>query len=71
MTLCRPCAYGAYYKHVQEVDWPDTDWAPEEASPLSPLDFQPHQVEIPKARNQETTHLRSSSFAGLPFDACK
>jgi hypothetical protein len=33
------------------VDWPDRDWAPEEASPLSPLDFQPHQAEIHKARN--------------------
>ena len=51
VTLCRPCAHGAYYKHVQEVDWPDMDWAPENASPLSPPDFQLHQSEIHKARN--------------------
>jgi formylmethanofuran dehydrogenase subunit E len=51
MTLCRPCAHGAYYKNAQEVEWPDMDWAPEEASPLSPLGFQPPPAEIHKASN--------------------
>jgi formylmethanofuran dehydrogenase subunit E len=71
MTLCRPCAHGAYWKNAQKVGWPDMDWTPEEASPLSPLDFQPHPAEIHKARNQEITRLKSPSFAGPPFDTCK
>jgi formylmethanofuran dehydrogenase subunit E len=51
MTLCRPCAHGAYYKHVQEVNWPDMDWAPDEDCPLSPLGFQSHPAEIHTKRN--------------------
>jgi formylmethanofuran dehydrogenase subunit E len=27
-TLCRPCAHGAYFTQVQEVTWPDMNWAP-------------------------------------------
>jgi len=51
MTLCRPCAHGAYYQHVHEVDWPHMDWAPADACPLSPLGFQPSPTEIHKASN--------------------
>jgi len=28
VTLCRPCAHGAYFKNVREVIWPDMNWAP-------------------------------------------
>jgi formylmethanofuran dehydrogenase subunit E len=28
VTLCRPCAHGAYFKNVREVIWPDVNWAP-------------------------------------------
>jgi formylmethanofuran dehydrogenase subunit E len=51
MTLCRPCGHGAYYKHVQEVEWPDMDWAPDDACPVASLGFQPQPVETRKARN--------------------
>jgi len=51
MTLCRPCAHGAYYRHVQEVVWPDMDWAPGDACPAASLGFQPHPAEISKPRN--------------------
>ena len=51
MTLCRPCAHGAYYKQVQKVEWPDMDWAPDDACPVASLGFQPHPVENRKARN--------------------
>jgi formylmethanofuran dehydrogenase subunit E len=30
MTLCRPCAHGAYYKNAHEVTWSDMDWVPDE-----------------------------------------
>ena len=50
MTLCRPCAHGAYYKNAQEVEWAEMDWSPD-ASPISSLDFQPHPAEVHKARN--------------------
>ena len=29
MTLCKPCAYGAYFKNAQEVSWPDMNWRPQ------------------------------------------
>ena len=51
VTLCRPCAHGAYYRNAQEVEWPDMDWAPEDAPPVSPRDFQSLPAEIHKARN--------------------
>ena len=28
VTLCRPCAHGAYFNNVREVIWPDMNWAP-------------------------------------------
>jgi len=28
VSLCRPCAQGAYFKNVREVIWPDMNWAP-------------------------------------------
>jgi formylmethanofuran dehydrogenase subunit E len=28
VTLCKPCAHGAYFKNVREVTWPDMNWAP-------------------------------------------
>lgn len=28
VTVCRPCAHGAYFKNVREVIWPDMNWAP-------------------------------------------
>jgi formylmethanofuran dehydrogenase subunit E len=40
MTLCRPCAYGAYFTNVREVTWSDMNWSPKRnaANP-------PHTVE--------------------------
>jgi formylmethanofuran dehydrogenase subunit E len=28
LSLCRPCAHGAYFKDAREVTWPDMNWAP-------------------------------------------
>ena len=28
VTLCSPCAHGAYFNNVREVIWPDMNWAP-------------------------------------------
>jgi formylmethanofuran dehydrogenase subunit E len=28
LTLCKPCAGGAYFENVQEVTWPDMNWRP-------------------------------------------
>ena len=28
LTLCLPCAHGAYFTNVQEIAWPDMNWAP-------------------------------------------
>jgi formylmethanofuran dehydrogenase subunit E len=28
VTLCKPCAQGAYFKDVKEVTWPDMNWVP-------------------------------------------
>ena len=27
--LCRPCAEGAYFTNVQEINWPDMNWTPQ------------------------------------------
>jgi formylmethanofuran dehydrogenase subunit E len=51
MTLCRPCAHGAYYRHVQEVEWPEMDWAPDDACPVVSLGFHFQPLETRKAGN--------------------
>lgn len=28
LTLCRPCALGAYFKDAREITWPDMNWSP-------------------------------------------
>ncbi len=30
ITLCRPCAHGAYFKDAREIIFPDMNWAPQE-----------------------------------------
>jgi formylmethanofuran dehydrogenase subunit E len=37
MTLCRPCAHGAYFKNAQEVTWPDMNWSPQQGADLKAL----------------------------------
>jgi formylmethanofuran dehydrogenase subunit E len=51
VILCRPCAHGAYFKRIQEVKWPDMDWAPDDACPAGSLGFEPPSVEIRKGRD--------------------
>lgn len=29
VTLCKPCAPGAYFRDAREVSWPDMGWAPD------------------------------------------
>jgi formylmethanofuran dehydrogenase subunit E len=29
MTLCKPCAHGAYFENAQEVTWPEMNWRPQ------------------------------------------
>jgi hypothetical protein len=29
VTLCRPCAHGAYFENPREIAWEDMNWAPE------------------------------------------
>jgi len=37
MTLCKPCAHGAYFKNAQEVTWPDMNWSPQQGADLKAL----------------------------------
>ena len=37
MTLCKPCAHGAYFKNAQEVTWPDMNWSPQQGADLTAL----------------------------------
>ncbi len=37
MTLCKPCAHGAYFKNAQEVTWPDMNWRPQQGERLTAL----------------------------------
>lgn len=30
LSLCKPCAEGAYFKNAREVSWPEMNWAPEQ-----------------------------------------
>ncbi len=32
ITLCRPCAHGAYFKDAREILFPDMNWAPKEGN---------------------------------------
>jgi formylmethanofuran dehydrogenase subunit E len=51
MTLCRPCAHGAYYKNAHEVTWPDMDWAPAQTLQASFLNLPSHPQTTLKARS--------------------
>jgi formylmethanofuran dehydrogenase subunit E len=37
LTLCRPCARGAYFENAQEVTWPDMNWRPDQGEKLAAL----------------------------------
>ncbi len=41
MTLCRPCAQGAYFKNAREVTWPDMNWRPQQGADLAVLSREP------------------------------
>jgi len=41
MTLCKPCAHGAYFKNAQEVTWPDMNWSPQQGADLKALTREP------------------------------
>ena len=28
LSLCRPCAHGAYFKNAQDINWQDMNWSP-------------------------------------------
>ena len=30
-NLCKPCAYGAYFKDPQEITWPEMNWTPSDS----------------------------------------
>jgi formylmethanofuran dehydrogenase subunit E len=49
MTLCRPCAHGAYHKNALEVTWPDMDWAPAQTLQSSFLNLPSHPQTTLKA----------------------
>ena len=36
VTLCRPCAYGAYFKNARETTWPEMNWAPLSQEAIGP-----------------------------------
>jgi hypothetical protein len=40
LTLCRPCADGAYFTNAREVTWPDMNWAPNQSDQLSAVSYQ-------------------------------
>ena len=37
LTLCKPCARGAYFENAQEVTWPDMNWRPDQGEKLAAL----------------------------------
>jgi formylmethanofuran dehydrogenase subunit E len=55
LTLCRPCAHGAYFKDAREITWPDMNWAPKRSDQLSAIGGQPkvQQVEDRELRLYE------------------
>jgi hypothetical protein len=30
LSLCKPCAEGAYFRNAREVSWPEMNWTPEQ-----------------------------------------
>jgi formylmethanofuran dehydrogenase subunit E len=50
MTLCKPCARGAYFKNAQEVTWPDMNWRPDRGERLAALR---NESEVQKKDNDE------------------
>ena len=42
VSLCRPCAQGAYFKDPREITWPDMNWAPKQRGQSSAMSAQPH-----------------------------
>jgi formylmethanofuran dehydrogenase subunit E len=64
ITLCKPCAPGAYFKNAQEVTWPDMNWRPDQGEKLVALrnasDVQKREnnelcLASPNASKKETT----------------
>lgn len=41
VTLCRPCAHGAYFTDPREITWPDMNWAPKRSHQLSAIGRRP------------------------------
>lgn len=41
MTLCRPCAEGAYFTSAREICWPEMNWTPGEPPGLDAPDDRP------------------------------
>jgi formylmethanofuran dehydrogenase subunit E len=50
MTLCRPCAHGAYYKNPKEVTWPDMDWTPDQTCQIAPFGSESVSFDLLKIR---------------------
>jgi len=41
ITLCKPCAHGAYFKDVRESTWPEMNWAPAQCDDIPDKNCQP------------------------------
>ena len=35
VTMCKPCAHGAYYTNAREVTWEEMNWSPAQDTPFS------------------------------------
>jgi formylmethanofuran dehydrogenase subunit E len=46
MTLCKPCACGAYFENAQEVTWPDMNWRPQNGSERTLLSSEPDVLNV-------------------------
>ena len=48
ISLCKPCAQGAYFENAREITWPDMNWAP---NPLSRPEKPAHQDDALELRS--------------------
>ena len=64
MTLCKPCARGAYFENAREVTWPDMNWRPQYGAGLTAISSESDVQKIqdnelclaaPNASKKETT----------------
>ena len=51
VTLCRPCAHGAYFTSAREITWQDMNWSPKQHERLVRIDCQ-YETQVLNAEDQ-------------------